>query len=157
MAQASGIGRSSLGAADCEKLDCSPLNGGAFIIQPFLAPFRILIVEDDDFVAIIHEDFVEQYGCASCVRRRSVAETLGSLDIYRPHLVLLDIALKRTTPDFQIADALTLRGMPFIFCSALSRKVIPERHQTRPFVSKPFYDWVMVGAMHAALGLAMPA
>ena len=127
------------------------------MIQPFLAPFRILIVEDDDFVAITHEDFVELHGCLSCVRRRSVAETLGSLDIYRPHLVLLDIALKRTTPDFQIADALALRGMPFIFCSALSRKVIPERHQTRPFVSKPFYDWVMVGAMHAALGLAMPA
>ena len=124
-------------------------------ITPFLAGFRVLIVEDNGFVAIAYENFVDECGCTSCITAPDVTTALANLPIFQPHLVLLDIAMHQAEPDFRIADALVEQGIPFVFCTALPFSVIPERHNGRPCVSKPFIDDEMVGALQSALKLHM--
>ena len=124
-------------------------------ITPFLADVRVLIVEDNGLVAIAYENFVDECGCTSCITVPDVTTTLANLPIFQPHLVLLDIALHQTEPDFRIADALVERGIPFVFCAALPFSIIPERHAGRPCVAKPFIDSELINALRSALKLLM--
>ena len=58
---------------------------------------------------------------------------------------MLDITHNGDT--FELADALALAQVPFVFVSGHSRDVVPERHRERPFVVKPY----LVSALRAAL------
>jgi CheY-like chemotaxis protein len=39
---------------------------------------------------------------------------------------------------FDFADALAVRGVPFVFATGYGERGIPERHRARPVLQKPF-------------------
>jgi len=94
---------------------------------PSIAGHRILLVEDDYFIATNMQSEFEHVG----------AEVLGPVPSVRAALALID-----ATPDidaavldinvqeemvFPVADALQARGVPFLFATGYERAVIPQR------------------------------
>ena len=98
---------------------------------------RILIVEDEAFIALTLEDMLDELGFA-------VAGTVGHVDeaievIGREAIdgALLDVNLGAQKID-PVADLLAERGCPFIFTTGYGRSGIPVSHTGRPVLQKPF-------------------
>jgi CheY-like chemotaxis protein len=99
---------------------------------------RVLIAEDEYSLAkMMVEEFaklgVETIGPASTVKRAlDLVEHSGPLDA-----AVLDIKL-RNEMIFPVADALRARGVPFVFATGYSQKIIPERYKDVVRYEKPF-------------------
>ena len=98
---------------------------------------RILIVEDEPLIALTVEDMVMELGY-------EVAATIGRIDealafIEREHIdgAILDVNLGRLRID-PVADALALKGCPFVFTTGEGEAGLPPNHAGRPYVAKPF-------------------
>lgn len=96
---------------------------------------RVLIVEDEIIVALFLEDLLVEFGY-------EVAGVVSRLDeaMTRAHdydLAVLDVHLNGR-PVFDFADALAVRGVPFVFATGYGERGIPERHRARPVLQKPF-------------------
>lgn len=107
----------------------------------------MLIVEDEPLVALMLEDYVEEMGCRFAVTTGSTAPALETIENMEPDFVILDVLMKDEEPDFTIADELAARHIPFIFCSGHHRNILPDRHRSTPFISKPFGDDELVSAL----------
>jgi CheY-like chemotaxis protein len=99
---------------------------------------RVLIAEDEYLLASkMVEEFaklgVETIGPASTVKRAlDLVEHSGPLDV-----AVLDIKL-RNEMIFPVADALRARGVPFVFTTGYSQKIIPDRYKDVVRYEKPF-------------------
>jgi DNA-binding response OmpR family regulator len=96
----------------------------------------ILVVEDEIEISRL---FLEVLGNAGyrVVPAYSVVDALSSLASQPFDAAILDIEL-RDGPVFPVADHLAARGIPFLFASAVYFQAVPKRHQSAPFVTKPF-------------------
>jgi CheY-like chemotaxis protein len=84
------------------------------------------------------EEFLEELGCRFCQSVGTVQSAKLALETLVPDLVVLDLTLARGEPNFEVADILAARGIPFVFASGHTPDVLPDRHRDRPFVTKPF-------------------
>lgn len=97
---------------------------------------RVLIVEDryllaDDLARMLRRLGARVVGPVSTVTDALQAVERGEID-----LALLDIDL-RGTMVFDVADALSRRGVPFAFSTGYARNALPGRYRDVPFLSKP--------------------
>ncbi len=100
---------------------------------------RILIVEDDPFVALDLECIVKESADADICMASTLAEArrCAQLPI---DFAFLDIDL----PDgkiFPVAAELRRRNIPFVFVSGALLHEIPVMLQDVPFISKPYKVW----------------
>lgn len=114
-------------------------------LPPDLAGKRVLIVEDDYFIAFdMAEDFA-RLGAVVLGPVSSVAEALRLLA--GPDAVdgaMLDVNLVSELV-FPLAEALRERGIPFAFATAYEQQLVPAAFRDAPFHHKP------VDAEHVAL------
>lgn len=106
---------------------------------------RILILEDDPFIALDLETIVEGEGhevvgvCASLAdARRRIHE--------RFDFALLDIRLA-DGKSYELADALSDRNIPFAFVSASKRSEIPLHLRGAAFIPKPYAEAAIVRSL----------
>ena len=102
-----------------------------------LAGFRILVVEDEYFLAIEIEDALTTAGAEVI---GPISDLEGAMAQVRDDgfdLAVLDINLGGDLV-YPIADALKERDVPFLFASAYTSADIPERHRARRLIEKPF-------------------
>jgi DNA-binding response OmpR family regulator len=100
------------------------------------SPKRILIVEDEPLIAMMLEDFLELLdhevaGTADCV-----AAALPMID--GADAAILDVNLRGGEKSGPIAEALALRGLPFVFATGGSEDGVAEKFRDRPRLMKPF-------------------
>ncbi|MBX9731501.1 MAG: response regulator [Sphingomonas sp.] len=98
----------------------------------------ILIVEDEQLIAMMLEDFVEMLGKrvigpVDCIADGLAAIAAGGIDA-----AILDVNLRGDETSWPLADALTDAGIPFVFASGGSGSDIADRFRDRPMLSKPF-------------------
>ena len=98
---------------------------------------RILIVEDEPFIALTLEDMLFELGfvVAGCV-----ADVPAALDlIVREEIdgALLDVNLGSEKID-AVADLLAERACPFVFTTGYGRSGIPAAYADRAVLQKPF-------------------
>jgi DNA-binding response OmpR family regulator len=96
---------------------------------------RILIVEDENFLAMELMWIVEDAGYSVVGPERSVAETRQVLASKRVDLALLDISLGDGMV-FPIARMLDTLGIPFVFITSNPALLLAE-YRHRPLVTKP--------------------
>lgn len=117
---------------------------------------RILIVEDDPFIALELEAVVtEALGGAVEVR---VAGSLASATAMAEEpldFALLDIDVVGGKT-FGLAAMLAARGTPFAFASASLPADLPETLQSARFVGKPFSGAVIEALVLDVVGPALP-
>jgi len=129
-----------------QPLDSSPSNP-----QPAgLQGLRILIVEDNPYIAIALEEMLSEQGLVIAGVAGSLDDALllaasASLDI-----ALLDVNIRDRKID-PVAEALTARGKPFVFTTGCGRAGLPEAFLDRPVVEKPFYIEEILQTLQNAL------
>lgn len=110
---------------------------------------KVLIVEDSSLLAWVLEDMLTDAGAQVVAIAPSVAIALSAIERSAIDVACLDIDLGSET-SFPIADALALRGIPFVFVSGCASDVVPPAHRHRPFVSKSEAHRSLVSACQAA-------
>jgi len=114
----------------------------------FLAGTTILVVEDAALVAADLARELRDEGAVVLGPAATIDEAFAELDARAPDLALLDIDLGGT-PVFPLADALTARGIPYLFATGLAAETLPDRFRDVPCFTKP----VRLQAIIAALGV----
>ncbi|WP_157961284.1 response regulator [Microvirga flavescens] len=100
------------------------------------APTRILIVEDDIFIALDLQDLARLQGQVEVVTACTIAQ--ARQEAASPvALALLDIdVLDGKT--FELAEQLQSSGTPVLFISGSNRYDLPPQLQSVPFIAKPY-------------------
>ncbi|MGV9008747.1 response regulator [Brevundimonas sp.] len=118
--------------------------------QP-LSGRNILIVEDETLVAMLLETILEDMGCTPVGPASTVDEGLALIESGTAmDAALLDVNVAGVKI-FPIAEALTARGIPFVFSTGYGEGGLPDEWKGRPTLQKPFSE----GAVHEALMAAM--
>ena len=94
---------------------------------------KVLIVEDDPFIAMDLEDAFIEAGYDVCGLAGSVAEGLERIETCRPEVATLDYHLGRETSD-AIARALEARSIPYCYVSGNAGELENPR---APVIVKP--------------------
>ena len=115
------------------------------------AKSRILIVEDEPFIALTLEDMLEELGFALAGTVSQVSEALDLIGRATLDCALLDVNLGSEKID-PVADLLAERGCPFIFTTGYGRSGIPSAHSERPVLQKPFRMDDLAQVLRANLG-----
>lgn len=110
----------------------------------FAAPSRdlgslsVLLVEDQMLIAMDVEQILYGAGVKTIATAASVAEAMDRLRDAPPGIAILDFNLGSETSE-PIADALTKRGIPFLFATGYGDgSIIPERFAHISIVRKPY-------------------
>lgn len=115
---------------------------------------RILIVEDDAFVALDLETIVSQESDAEVVAVASVAAAVRAADEVDMAILDIDVTDGKT---YELARRLQRRRTPFIFVSASRRDEVPGELKAVPFIPKPFDPAAIVREIGRALGCRVEA
>lgn len=116
-----------------------------------LAGRRVLIVENEAWIALGIEEEARRLGCSDIVLAFSRQQALDAMTTFRPDLAIVEVALTGTGMCYAIADALADRAIPFIVSSAYRADDLPDRHGQRPFVGKPMLSGDFARAVDLAL------
>lgn len=117
-----------------------------------LAGKRILIVEDEPFVAMAIEDMLGDLGAHVVGPAGSVAEAFDALSAHPVDAAILDINLG-TERSNSIATQLRLSGTPFIFATGYGKTDSADRGD-EPIVEKPYRVEAITAALTEALSQA---
>lgn len=118
-----------------------------------LAGRRVLVVEDESLVAMLLETILEDMGCTPVGPASTVEEGLAMAEDPEPlDAALLDVNVAGQQV-FPIADALTARGVPFVFSTGYGQGGLPDAWRGHPTVQKPFTEASMREALMKAMGV----
>lgn len=110
---------------------------------------RVLVVEDEHLVALALVDDLEDAGAVVVGPAATVEGALGLIETHEIDVALLDIQLQ-SMMCFPVAEALTGKGVPFLFTTGFDAGVLPEEYAHVPKCEKPV-SFQIVLAMLAAL------
>jgi CheY-like chemotaxis protein len=102
---------------------------------PAMETKRILVVEDDPMIRMLLEDMLGELGYAVSAEAAHLDEALEATKNADFDLAILDANLNGE-PASPVADALVIRGTPFVFATGYGQ--VPEPYRGRPTLNKPF-------------------
>jgi CheY-like chemotaxis protein len=102
-----------------------------------LAGLRVLVVEDEMMVAMLIEDFLEEFGCTIVGPVASIAEAMRLAATEAIDGAMLDINIDGQSI-YPVAEELAQRDIPFIFVSGYSTEQFRSEYKNHPRLSKPF-------------------
>jgi DNA-binding response OmpR family regulator len=111
---------------------------------------RILVVEDENWLAMELSWLVQEAGYAVLGPERSVAEACKLLDRIAVDLALLDVAVGDDTV-FPLSRVLEDMGVPFIFLTG-KPGLLPAEYSWRPLVPKPWQPTALLALISRVLG-----
>ena len=113
---------------------------------------RVLILEDDPFIALDLQGIVESEGHEVVGVHRSLAEARNRLsDAFEFALLDIDVLDGKS---FELASALYDKKIPFAFVSGSNRSELPAKFRDARFVAKPFSESAIIGLLPARQGAA---
>jgi DNA-binding NtrC family response regulator len=99
---------------------------------------RVLVVEDEMLVVWMLEDMLETLGCTVVGPATSVREAMATILAEPIDAAVLDINLHGEM-SYPIADALTARGVPFVFSTGYDKSLLPAAYRAFAVLQKPFH------------------
>ena len=115
----------------------SPLRQESGRKRSDLNGLKILLVEDEYYVAVFIENILLDLGCTIVGPSADLAEAIGMVEAEACDAAILDINLGGE-PVYPVADFLFENGTPFVFATAYATLDIPEPYRNFPLVRKPF-------------------
>ena len=104
---------------------------------------RILILEDEPIIGLDLEMMLRQGGCEPIGPISNLNQTLSIVQRDRIDAAVLDINLD-VEMVFEVADALAMRQLFFVFLAVDRRQVLPERFRQRPIFYKPYATALLI-------------
>jgi CheY-like chemotaxis protein len=111
---------------------------------------HILVVEDEIMVLMLIEEMLAELGCASVTAAATVDQALEAIDANVFDVALLDVNLNGTK-SYPVADALAMRGVPFLFATGYSDHGLKDGYPGRPVLTKPFQFQKLVDGLRHLL------
>lgn len=115
---------------------------------------KVLIVEDEGFIALMIEDILQDLGCeiiASVARLKEACTIASSVEL---DLAVLDINLGAER-SFPVAKILQERRVPFVFSTGYGTAGLPAELSGSPVLSKPFSAKALQEILSSALDLPL--
>jgi CheY-like chemotaxis protein len=100
---------------------------------------RVLLVEDEMIVTWLLTEMLADLGFAVVGPAVSVNQALAMIDVEAIDAAVLDVNLNGQM-SYPIADALTARGVPFVFSTGYDKDRLLEGYRTFPVLQKPFHQ-----------------
>lgn len=118
-----------------------------------LSGLRLLLVEDETLVAMMVEDILGDFGCVVAGVAGTLARGLALAGDAELALdgAILDVNLGGDKV-YPVAEALTNRGVPFIFATGYGISGIAEAFAHIPALAKPYERRALEAMLTAALG-----
>ena len=108
---------------------------------------RVLILEDDPFIAFDLQDIIESEGHEVVGVHRSLAEARNRLsDIFEFAFLDIDVLDGKS---FELASALKDRRIPFAFVSGSNPNELPAKFRDAEFIAKPFSEAAIIRLLPA--------
>jgi CheY-like chemotaxis protein len=100
---------------------------------------KMLVVEDEIIVLMMLEGMLEDMGCESIVSASTNESAIALIQSQNFDAAMLDMNLNgRSSSD--VADALAMRGVPFVYATGNSIRDNRDGFSNRPILHKPFGD-----------------
>lgn len=106
-------------------------------MSKLLSGLRVLVVEDEMMILMIIEDMLADLGCESVTAAATVDQALALIDTQAFDAAMLDMNLNGIK-SHSVADALTTRGVPFVFSTGYGGHDMRDGYRDRPVLTKPF-------------------
>jgi len=116
-----------------------------------LSGLRVLLVEDEDLIAMMEEEFLSDLGCTVMGTAARLDEALAMARSLEIDAAVLDVNLAGTM-SYPVAEVLLARGVPFIFATGYGIAGLPESLRNAPVLSKPFRTDQLGAALRLARG-----
>jgi DNA-binding response OmpR family regulator len=107
---------------------------------------RVLVVEDEYFIAILIEEILESAGCVVMGPIPRLPDALDAVDHQDYDVAVLDVNLGGEWIN-PVADALSERNVPFLFVTGYGANALPSEYAQRPRICKPFRMADLLGAV----------
>lgn len=115
--------------------------------------YRILIVEDDDKIAGILQEYLDKYGYEA-VRTTDYKHIKDAFLHHKPELVLLDINLPSYDGFYWCRQIRTVSSVPILFMSARvgeMDQIMAIENGGDDYITKPFHSEVVMAKIKSAL------
>jgi len=116
---------------------------------------KVLIVEDEMIVAWLLEDMLAELGCVVVGPAASVKQALAMIDAAPIEVAVLDVNLNGEM-SYPVADALTARGVPFVFVTGYDKERMLDGYRALPVLQKPFHRSELTDTLAQLLASAEP-
>lgn len=114
---------------------------------------RVLVVEDEHLVAMALCDDLEESGALVVGPASTVENALRCVADEPLDLAVLDIKLQSQMV-FPVADALTGKGVPFLFTTGYDAGMVPDEYLLVPKCEKPSADGAVIRMLAQIAGRA---
>jgi DNA-binding response OmpR family regulator len=111
--------------------------------------FRVLVVEDEMFLAMFMQDSLADFGYDVVGPVARVAHAVKLASSERLDGAILDINVAGAEV-FPVARELAERSIPFIFVSGYDADNLPQEWRSRPTLQKPFQPQDLARSMEKA-------
>jgi CheY-like chemotaxis protein len=120
------------------------------ILKAGLRKPSVLLVEDEVMIRMMVADMLEELGYRIAGEAGDIDEAVRLVQATEFDIAILDVNVngKVITP---VAEALKLRGRPFVFASGYGAQGLPEKFRDCPALQKPFQIDALARAIEAAL------
>lgn len=115
-----------------------------------LAHLRVLVVEDDFFIADDLATILKQQGASVMGPISNADDALDLLASRQPDCALLDVNLAGEMA-FGLAAALTSRNVPFLLITGYDRQALPDGFADVAILNKPFTGPILIDAIQRLL------
>ena len=115
---------------------------------------RVLLVEDEAFIAMVVECYLEELGCDVVATASRLEDGLRKATDLQIDVALLDVNLAGKL-SFPIAEMLSTRNIPFIFSTGYGFSALPHIFSGTPVLPKPFEQVTLAQALTGVLGAAV--
>jgi CheY-like chemotaxis protein len=116
---------------------------------------RILIVEDNDFLAVDLELTLSRCGYSPLIVS-AVPSALEQIAGQPLDAAILDVSLLPGEWAYGVADALHGAHIPFVFLTGRPRSYLPKRFQEVPLLSKPYKLAELLAALDKIIAASPP-
>lgn len=103
---------------------------------------RVLIVEDEILIGMLLEDMLSDLGYDVIATASRVEEATKLAREIEIDAAILDVNLNGQEV-YPVAEILAERGIPFVFATGYGERGLPNAHQQRPTLQKPFQQGML--------------
>lgn len=117
---------------------------------------RVLIVEDEEMIAMLLEETLVALGHQVCATAASQEEAIAAAQAHRPDLMIVDSGLAEGSGIDAVAAILETGFIPHLFVTGNAMEVATQRPEAI-ILQKPFFVPELVSAITRAVAVQTPA